>query len=197
LETPGPSVGLCQLGTTDASGGLLREKNSVKSCVPANTTVTSRYPLPRAEMGQSESRNSSRQVYVDSGYTRYYDGLYSPRYEVKKDTYEFWNTVDRKVPNALGSRLSDYEVRPRSNSFTYQRYYEPTEVTTLYERPISTTIVHEPYYYPAVQTVPATQTYSTTIPVVRQSGAYTSTYQPYTVTTPTYSTATYPAKPAM
>ncbi len=146
-------------------------------------------------MGQSESRNS-REVHYGPGHINYYDGgnqPYSSRYEVKKDTYEFWNTVDKRVPNAMGSRLSDYEVvRPTSASYAY-RPYDSTEVTNLYgSRPISTTVVQEPYYYPNVQTVPVTQqSYSTPYPVVQSSGNYTSTYPPYTVSNPTYATAPY------
>ncbi len=35
-----------------------------------------------------------------------------PRFAVKKDSYEFWNTVDGRVPNALGSKLSDFNQKP-------------------------------------------------------------------------------------
>jgi hypothetical protein len=150
-------------------------------------------------MGQTESRNSTgssssrgSRVYYESGDNRYIE---APRYEVKKDTYEFWNTVDKKVPNALGSRISDYEVsRPSSSSYTY-RQYEPTYYES---RPISTTVVQEPYYYPTVQPILTQQSYSTAIPIVQAPGApgpYTS-YRPYTVSNPTYTAGPYVAAQA-
>jgi hypothetical protein len=141
-------------------------------------------------MGQTESRNSTSRSNTNSGDYRNGEG---PRYEMKKDTYEFWNTVDKRVPNALGSRLSDYEIRPSTPSHSY-RQYEPTEAVGLYgsrptlyaSGPISTMVVQEPsYHYPTAQPV-IQQRYSTAVPIVQSSGSYAS-YQPYHGT-PAYTT---------
>ena len=140
-------------------------------------------------MGQSESRDSrdsrGSRVYYDVNDGRYYDGRVqyyteAPRYEVKRDTYEFWNTVDGRVRTSLGSRQLDYVDRPISGSF---RQYEAVEapIARIIEppRPISSSV---PLYGAPI--LPVTQTLSAPIPISTVPTYSTPYVQPVTYLPP-------------
>jgi hypothetical protein len=107
-------------------------------------------------MGQSESRPNRQSSYYYPSPTISTD-YSAPRYAVKKDSYEFWNTVDGRVPNSIGSRLSDYQsTRYVESARPISTVYSPpvTVSTTL---PISTSFpVNATYSTPLVAPVPST-----------------------------------------
>ena len=143
------------------------------------TTLKPRATCPLLKMGQSESRDS-RDSRDSRGSRVYYEGgvryVEAPRYEVKKDTYEFWNTVDGRVRNAMGDRKLDLErTRTVQIEAPVSRIIEPP-------RPIST--VYGPSYGPPIIT--ASQP---VIPPIQLASVptYSASFPPpYIPTTPTY-----------
>jgi hypothetical protein len=131
-------------------------------------------------MGQSESRDSRDSRGSIGGY---YDGRVqyyteTPRYEIKRDSYEFWNTVDGRVRNSVGDRQIDFSDKPRTVSITQFQPIIEAPVARLIEqpRPISSSF---PVYGAPIYSQPI----SGPIPL-----ATIPTYSTQTYSTPTYST---------